>query len=294
MARVMAEPPRVRAVDEQDLPIVRRFLEQHADTSMFLLSSLATNGPRMGEALNSGDFKLIEHDGDVRAVFCLTRRTPILAQACGRTEYARAIVEACLQEPGPIGGVLGEWPLADAIWSILRERPSFKEIYACKEILQARDLTEADASRDATPHVRPLRPQDFDQWDALNHAFAQQEGLPRHGTPAERKSLFEDATRAGRWWGYFEDDRLSSTAGLNALYKHIGQVGGVYTVPEKRGLGFSTTTMMTLMADSVRVHGLRRLVLFTGDHNRAARRVYDRLGFATIGDFALLMCEPIE
>ncbi|HTG90008.1 MAG TPA: GNAT family N-acetyltransferase, partial [Vicinamibacterales bacterium] len=122
----------------------------------------------------------------------------------------------------------------------------------------------------------------------------QQEGLPRHGTPAERKSLFEDATRAGRWWGYFEDARLSATAGLNALYKHIGQVGGVYTVPERRGLGLSTATMTTLMADSVRVHGLRRLVLFTGDHNRAARRVYDRLGFATIGDFALLMCEPIE
>ena len=219
MARVMAEPPRVRAVDEENLPSVRRFLEQHADTSMFLLSILATNGPRMGEALNSGDFKLIEHDGDVRAVFCLTRRTPILAEAGGRTEYARAIVEACLNEPRPIGGVLGEWTLADAIWSILRERPSFKEIYACKEILQARDLTEADASHDATPHVRRLRPEDFDQWDALNNAFAQAEGLPRHGTPAERKTLFEDSTRAGRWWGYFEDDRLCSTAGLNALYK---------------------------------------------------------------------------
>ena len=294
MARVMAESPGVRAVDEQNLPIVRRFLEQHADTSMFLLSTLATNGPRMGEALNSGDFKLIEHDGDVRAVFCLTRRTPILAEAGGRTEYARAIVEACLNEPGPIGGVLGEWTLADAIWSILRERPAFKEIYACKEILQARDLTEADASRDATPHVRRLRPEDFDQWDALNSAFAQAEGLPRHGTPVERRTLFDDATRVGRWWGYFENDRLCSTAGLNALYKHLGQVGGVYTVPERRGLGLSTTTMTTLMAESVRVHGVRRLVLFTGDHNRAARRVYDRLGFATIGDFALLMCEPME
>ncbi len=294
MARVMADPPRVRAVDEQDLPIVRRFLEQHADTSMFLLSILATNGPRMGETLNSGDFKLIEHDGDVRAVFGLTRRTPILAEAGGRTEYARAIVEASLNQPRPIGGVLGEWKIADAIWSILRERPSFKEIYACKEILQARALTDAAASPLAVPHVRRLQPDDFDQWDALNDAFAREEGLPRHGTPAERKALFDDGTRAGRWWGYFEDDRLSATAGLNALYKHIGQVGGVYTVPERRGLGLSTTIMKTLMADAVRVHGLRRLVLFTGDHNRAARRVYDRLGFATIGDFALLMCEPLE
>jgi predicted GNAT family acetyltransferase len=51
--------------------------------------------------------------------------------------------------------------------------------------------------------------------------------------------------------------------------------------------------MAALLADSANEHGLERLILFTGHHNHAARRLYETLGFETIGDFALLMCAPI-
>ena len=82
-------------------------------------------------------------------------------------------------------------------------------------------------------------------------------------------------------------------AGLNAVHRQLGQVGGVYTVPNRRRLGLSRATMHALVTDSIRVHGLERLILFTGEHNHAARHLYDRLGFSTIGDFALLMCAPM-
>ena len=52
--------------------------------------------------------------------------------------------------------------------------------------------------------------------------------------------------------------------------------------------------MNALISDSVHLHGLERLVLFTGEHNDAARRMYDTLGFSTIGDFALFMCDPMD
>ena len=141
----MADPVRCRAVDETNLPLVRAFLEQHADTSMFMLNNLTVHGPRIGSALNSGNFNVIEERGDVRAVFCLTRRTIILAEAGGHTEFAQAIVEACRAEPIPVGGVVGEWKLAEAMWSILRNSPGFKEVYASKEILQACDLSRITA-----------------------------------------------------------------------------------------------------------------------------------------------------
>ena len=117
--------------------------------------------------------------------------------------------------------------------------------------------------------------------------------MPLNGTPDEREMLFRRSTGLQRWWGYFEGERLVSMACLTAVYKRLGQVGGVYTVPARRGFGFSRATMNALLSDSVQVRGLERLILFTGEHNEAARHIYKTLGFSTIGDFALLMCAPM-
>ena len=288
----MADPQSIRAVDETNLPLARAFLENHAETSMLLLGNLDLFGPRLGSAFYSGNFKVLEEDGHVCAVFCLTRRTMLLAAAGGRTEFAQTIVDACRAEPIPIGGVMGEWNLAEAIWSILRITPGFNEVYAAKEILHARDLNQVIAC-DASPHVRHLGVADFEQWDVAHAAYHSEEGIPLHGTPAEREVLFRRNAEARRWWGYFEDGRLLAMAGLNAVYKQLGQVGGVYTVPDRRGLGLSRTTMNALLADSVHEHGLERLILFTGEQNHAARHLYDTLGFLTIGQFALFVCDPV-
>ena len=137
----MTISPHVRAVDESNRAVACAFLEQHADTSMFLLGNLDANGPRIGPALTSGNFKMIENGSRVCAVFCLTRRTAILAEAGGRAEFAQTIVDACREESIPIGGVMGEWRLAEAIWSILESAPGFREVFASKEILQALDLS---------------------------------------------------------------------------------------------------------------------------------------------------------
>jgi predicted GNAT family acetyltransferase len=284
--------PRVCAVDETNAPAMCAFLEQHADTAMFLLSNFAMNGPRVGTLPTSGNFKLVEEDGEVCAVICLTRRTLILAEAGGRTELAPTIVEACRAEPIPIGGVIGEWTLASAIWAILRTQPSFRQVLASKDILQALHLSPVTRS-DRTPQVRLLRLGDFEQWDGLNAAFCAEEGIPLWRTVADRQTMFQQNTERRRWWGYFEDGRLVSMACLNAVYKHIGQVGGVYTVPDRRCSGLSRATMNALLADSVSVHGLERIILFTGEHNHAAQHLYETLGFSRIGDFAVLMCEPI-
>jgi predicted GNAT family acetyltransferase len=282
----------VRAVDETNIAAARAFLERHAETSMFMLSNLAMNGPRMSGALNSGNFKVVEEEGDVCAVFCLTRRTTITAESGGRTDLAPVILDACHAESIPIGGVVGEWNLAEAIWAILQTYSGFEEVYHAKEILQTLDLTPATATT-RNPHVRSLTPQDFGHWDDLNRAFCAEEGLPMQGTRGEREALFRRNADAQLWWGYVQDGRLCAMAGLNAMYETLGQVGGVFTAPDRRRRGMSRAVMMALLADSASVHGLERVILFTGHHNHAARHLYETLGFTTIGDFALLMCAPI-
>jgi hypothetical protein len=259
---VMVSPFVVRAVDGTNLAAALSFLERHSDTALSLLSNLALNGPCLGPALNSANFKCIEEQSQVCAVFCLTRRSIILAEAGGRVDFASAIVEACLAEPIQISGVVGERELAEAIGAVLRVRPGFVQHYASKENLQA--LEPIDPKRYVPmPGTRRLRPDDFAEWDALRTANFAQNGIPLPIPRTERQASFEQSVQAGRWWGYFENERLLAIAALNAVHDRIGLVGGVYTVPERRREGWSRATMHALLSDSVSLHGLTRLILST-------------------------------
>ena len=78
-------------VDAGNVAQARAFLEQNLETSLFLLSNLESYGHRVGDSLNSGNFKLLATGGRIDAVFCLSRRGNLLAQTGGRTDLAAAI-----------------------------------------------------------------------------------------------------------------------------------------------------------------------------------------------------------
>src|SRR5450756_3074880 len=123
----------IRQVTDSDLERVRVFLESHVDTSLFLLSTLASLGPRLGPHLNSGNYWLIEEGGAIVAVFCLTRRGNLLVQAGGRTDLAEQIFEASEAEPIDVCGVVGEWATAEAIWRFVQADPRFEAAHNLKD-----------------------------------------------------------------------------------------------------------------------------------------------------------------
>jgi hypothetical protein len=76
---------------------------------------------------------------------------------------------------------------------------------------------------------------------------------------------------------------------LNAAYGSVGQVGGVYARPEDRKKGLARAAMELLIEDSREHHHFTRLILFTGEENPGARRLYESLGFELTGAFGLLL-----
>jgi predicted GNAT family acetyltransferase len=275
-------------VTEAELPRVRDFLRRHVETSMFLLSNLKDHGPALSEAMNSGNFRYLAEGDRIEAVFCLTRRGNILAESGGRTDCAETITQACLNEALPIAGVVGEWRLADAIWQMLVGQRAITRIaHASREPLYRLDLDNAP-DRGSGPAVRHLLAADFSHWEPLNTAYMHEEHLPVQGSLEERRTSFGEAAEAGRWWGLWENRSLVAIGGLNAVYERMGQVGGVYTIPARRQSGLATAVMRTLLADCVGELELEKLMLFTGEENFAARRLYEALGFSRIGEFALL------
>ncbi len=282
----------IRHVTDSDLERVRAFLESHVDTSLFLLSTLAALGPRLGPHLNSGNFRTIEEGGEIVAVFCLTRRGNLLVQAGGRTDLAEPIFEACASEPVELRGIVGEWPMAEALWKLLRADPRFETSHNLKDVLYRLMLKDLVGPMPASPNVRLLDAADFGQWERLNSAYFAELGLPLQATVEERRNDFIMRVRSGLWWGAFDEhNELVSIAALNATYGSLGQVGGVYTRPADRRKGSSYAVMQRLIADCRHRLGFDKLVLFTGEDNISARRLYESLGFGAAGAFGLLLGE---
>jgi ribosomal protein S18 acetylase RimI-like enzyme len=265
------------------------------DTSLFLLSTLAALGPRLGHHLSSGNFRLIEESGAVVAVFCLTRRGNLLVQAAGRAELAERIFEACEGDPIEVRGVVGEWASAHAIWRLLSADPRLKSTHHLKDVLYRMKLTDAVAERGDVLDgisVRALDPDDFAQWHRLNTAYFRELNLPVQATLEQRRADFVARSRSGLWWGSFDgNSHLTSIAALNATYGSLGQVGGVYTRPQDRRKGHGRAVMRQLTADSRMRLRFEKLILFTGEGNQAARSLYESLGFEAAGAFGLLLGE---
>lgn len=286
-------PARVLLVNDQNLQAAKAFLERFPETSLFLLSNIRAFGTRLGDSLYSGNLKGIEQDGQLNAVFCLTRGGTLLAQTAGHTQFAGEIIRASEREAIPIRGVLGEWRITKAIWDSLLTAGALTPTFVSKEVLYRLELQhERLATQALRAGVRMLAPNDHEQWAEVSAEFQEETHLPIQGTPEERQAAFTRSAGLGHWWGAFHQERLVSIAAIIAQHDTFAQVGAVFTSPAMRGQGLSRAVMSTLISDSISVHQLGRLFLFTGEENAAARQMYESLGFESFGHFGLFFGEP--
>jgi predicted GNAT family acetyltransferase len=91
----------------------------------------------------------------------------------------------------------------------------------------------------------------------------------------------------GTAWVLEADGALVACQQFNATLPDVVQVGGVWTPPDLRGRGYGRAVVAGALL-AARADGVRRGVLFTGEWNVSAQRAYEALGFARVGDWALL------
>jgi len=281
-------------IGDASLCEAKSFLERYPETSLFLLSNIRAFGTRLGESLYSGNLRGLRQGGELGGVFCLTRAGSLLAQTGGCAELAPDIVRACASEPMPIRGVLGEWRITSAIWDLLIETQQLRPTFVSKEISYRLDLSKDLPPAPSSFQIRMLAKDDHPQWDDLAVAFQRESGLPAPGTRDQRKSAFLRSIGLGHWWGAFEHDTLVSLAAIIAMHDTMAQVGSVFTPREHRRRGLSRAVMTKLIRDSRLEHHLDRLFLFTGEHNAAARHLYESLGFERFGHFGLFFGENAQ
>jgi GrpB-like predicted nucleotidyltransferase (UPF0157 family)/predicted GNAT family acetyltransferase len=284
----------IEGFDESNLPEALSFLRRNENFSLFLLGNYEIHGPKLTAAPNSGNFKLIRSDGKIVTVFCLTRRGNLVVQSTSTEEWVlEKILDGCLEERLPILGLLGEWDFCQHLWALLKKRGIIHhETFISKEILYTVDINQQNLSGD--PHVRLLGAEDYSQWKLLCIDYLKEEGLSNDLSEEQLHEHFLEKVAEKISWGYFLEQKLVAKAELNAKSMDLGQVGGVYTTPVHRRKGFGQSVMHQLIKDAKDLHQMRKLIIFTGETNHPARKLYESLEHHHGGYYALMFGQSLQ
>jgi predicted GNAT family acetyltransferase len=265
------------------------YLARHEDTAQFLINNLSEHGSRLSAHPNSGNFKLVRRGDTVVAVFCLTRRGNLLVES--DVDCAELVLHTCGAEEGvPLKGFIGSWSSVAPVWRRFKEaHPDFTPAYESKEILYARVLPEDDDELTRDPRVRQLELSDLDEWLVHSTLYLSEVGLPDDATAAQKREGFATLVHHRAAWGLFAGGKLLSRAALNSQGPMVGQTGAVFTLPGYRRQGLARSTMRHMLSDCRDIHRHRRNILFTGEADVPAQRLYESLRYERIGSFALIL-----
>jgi 8-oxo-dGTP diphosphatase len=262
-------------------------LNKHEETSMFLLSNLKTYGPKLTGASYSANFKCLVKDNQVVAVFALTKIGNLLIQTDRRADYSAIIVDECLKEPISLLGIVGEWSLAKQILDYVKNKiPSFNKVLSKKSILFELALSDF-SSVNTNFNIRYLEPSDYAGWNSLNKALLSERDLNQNEDESDKYQRFLENTKQKYLFGIFVDNKLASTASFVSCVDKIGQIGDIFTITEMRKKGLAKKLICQLILDGKINKHLEKVILFTGEDNHVAIKLYENIGFKRIGYFGL-------
>lgn len=103
------------------------------------------------------------------------------------------------------------------------------------------------------------------------------------GAPTATPEDFSEA-RGGCFLVVFEDGRAVAGGGLKRLDESAAEIKRMFVVPDARGRGHASRLLQGL-EDEARRLGYTIARLDTGEHQPQAQAMYERAGYAPIGNF---------
>ena len=284
----------LRPLTLQDRPALDAFLDRHRASSMFLRANLfhsgLEDGPEPFQGLYMGAFS-----GDALAdVAAHYWNGNIVLQAPIRpVELALAVARESVR---PVNGLLGPWDQVRAVEPELDlDRTRLGKVvpeYLYRLDLVALVVPEA-LSSGRVVH-RHARDDDLPTLVRWRHEYELHTmGFPAHSIDdaANRDSL---ARMIGErcLWVLEEAGRPVCMTAFNAALPEMVQVGGVFTPVEWRSRGHGRAAVAGSLLDA-RADGVTEAILFTEAGNYPAQRAYEALGFERIGDYGMVILDPV-
>ena len=101
------------------------------------------------------------------------------------------------------------------------------------------------------------------------------------------RAYVRQVIEGGRGFGIVEHDRVIYKSDIGAFSTMFCQVQGVWLDPSLRGQGLSKPAMAAVVKLARERH--RVVSLYVNDFNVPARRLYERVGFTTVGELATVL-----
>ena len=111
------------------------------------------------------------------------------------------------------------------------------------------------------------------------------------GDPRDANADFRGRTarivERGWWWRYRVDGALAFQCNVGSAAFGTAQLQGVWTPPEMRGHGYATRALGAICDRLLDEYAT--LCLYVNDFNTSAIALYERVGFARIGEFQTVL-----
>jgi predicted GNAT family acetyltransferase len=182
---------------------------------------------------------------------------------------------------GPSEQVAVMWERLEPLWSPARVvRPGQPHL----EI-------SSDPLVDPDPFVRVSRPGEVDTlYPACVAMYTEEVGVSPEDHGGSSLYRARVAQLVSRGWSFvrIQDGRVVFKAEIAAASPHACQVQGVYVAPDRRGEGLGAAGMAAVVDLALR-HIAPVVSLYVNEHNEAARRVYEKVGFRQTATFTTIM-----
>ena len=196
-------------------------------------------------------------------------------------ERARRQGRRCSSIVGPREMVGTLWDALEPSWGPAREVRDDQPLLAITR--------PPDVAPD--PHVRPVEMAELDLLlPACVAMFTEEVGVSPNGADggAVYRARVAELIRSGRAFARFDGDQVVFKAEIGAVSPQVCQVQGVWVHPELRGKGLSVSGMAAV-TDSAQRSFAPTVSLYVNAWNVAARRSYERVGFAQVGCFSTVL-----
>jgi predicted GNAT family acetyltransferase len=149
----------------------------------------------------------------------------------------------------------------------------------------------SDPLVDPDPFVRVSRPGEVDTlYPACVAMYTEEVGVSPEDHGGSSLYRARVAQLVSRGWSFvrIQDGRVVFKAEIAAASPHACQVQGVYVAPDRRGEGLGAAGMAAVVDLALR-HIAPVVSLYVNEHNEAARRVYEKVGFRQTATFTTIM-----
>jgi GNAT superfamily N-acetyltransferase len=266
----------VRRLSIRDSDAVLDLLDGDPVGNAFLRSEL-----RLG-ALAGGGWWGVERRGLISAALLAGP----LVIPCVPDEEDATLLAGVLDRHSPPRMMVGRREQVHALHRARRMPPTPREVRDPQPLMalhRGRLTVEGDAA------VRRAELSDLDVLVVAAAAMHREEmGIdPLAIDPAGWRARMAVLIDRGWSWVWMEEGEVLFKAELSAWTAEVVQVQGVYTAPSARSRGVATTGLAAV-CEALHAEA-PTCSLYVNHFNTAALRVYTRLGFETVGEFATLI-----